>query len=127
MQIFEWTLLLLLVSVVLTAVARRTRSPYPAFLAIGGALLALLPSGPALVLDPELALALFVAPVLLDAAFDTSVRDLRENWSPVSGLVLAAVGVTTAAVALVAHALVPELPWAAAIAMGAIVAPPDAA
>jgi CPA1 family monovalent cation:H+ antiporter len=127
MVLFEWTLLLLLVAVVLTAVARRAHAPYPAFLAIGGALLALLPHGAPIVLDPQLALALFVAPVLLDAAFDTSVRDLRENWAPVSGLVLAAVGLTTAAVALVAHAIVPGLPWPAAIALGAIVAPPDAA
>jgi CPA1 family monovalent cation:H+ antiporter len=36
------------------------------------------------------------------------------------------VGLTTAAVAVVAHALMPALPWAAAIALGAIVAPPDA-
>ena len=38
----------------------------------------------------------------------------------------AAVGLTTAAVALVAHTLVPAMPWAAAVALGAIVAPPDA-
>jgi CPA1 family monovalent cation:H+ antiporter len=72
-------------------------------------------------------LALFVAPVLLDAAFDTSLRDLKQNWIPVTCLVLAAVGVTTAAVAWVVHELVPGMPWSAAIALGAIVAPPDAA
>jgi CPA1 family monovalent cation:H+ antiporter len=72
-------------------------------------------------------LALFVAPVLLDAAYDTSVRDLRANWIPVTCLVVVAVGVTTAAVAWTAHALVPGMSWAAAIALGAIVAPPDAA
>jgi CPA1 family monovalent cation:H+ antiporter len=38
-----------------------------------------------------------------------------------------AVGLTTAAVALVARTLVPEMPWAPAIALGAVVAPPDAA
>ena len=38
-----------------------------------------------------------------------------------------AVGLTTAAVAVLAHWLVPDMPWAAAIALGAIVAPPDAA
>src|SRR5213079_1501438 len=69
----------------------------------------------------------FVAPVLLDAAFDTSLRDLRNNWLPVSTLVLVAVGVTTAAVAVVAHWLRPDMPWPVAIALGAIVAPPDAA
>ncbi len=42
-------------------------------------------------------------------------------------LVLAAVGITTAMVAIVAHWLIPAMPWAAAITLGAIVAPPDAA
>jgi len=86
--------------------------------------LALVPGAPALSLEPDLALALFVAPVLLDAAYDTSVRDLKDNWLPVTSLVLVAVGLTTVAVAVVAHALVPGLPWPAAIALGAIVAPP---
>lgn len=72
-------------------------------------------------------LALFVAPVLLDAAFDSSVRDLRRNIVPIAFLSLAAVAVTTLAVAFTAKALVPALPWAAAVALGAIVAPPDAA
>ncbi len=111
----------------LSALARRIGIPYPTFLAVGGMLLAFLPSGPSWTLEPDLALALFVAPVLLDAAYDTSLRDLRDNWLPVSTLVFVAVGLTTAVVAVVARWLVPDMPWAAAIALGAIVAPPDAA
>ncbi|HEY0234820.1 MAG TPA: sodium:proton antiporter, partial [Afipia sp.] len=110
-----------------SALARRLSVPYPTFLALGGIVIAFLPNSPNWALDPELALALFVAPVLVDAAFDASLRDLRDNWLPVTMLVLAAVGVTTLAVAVVAHWLVPDMPWAAAIALGAIVAPPDAA
>ena len=64
--------------------------------------------------------------MLLDAGFDTSLRDLRENWRPISGLVVAAVGLTVGAVAVIAHALVPDMPWPVAVALGAIVAPPDA-
>jgi Na+/H+ antiporter len=124
---FEWTIALLLGAVALSALARQIKVPYPTFLAIGGVLLAFVPSGPSWTLEPNLALALFVAPVLLDAAYDTSLRDLRDNWLPVSMLVIAAVGVTTAAVAVLAHWLVPDMPWAAAVALGAIVAPPDAA
>jgi Na+/H+ antiporter len=45
----------------------------------------------------------------------------------VTGLVVCAVGLTTVAVAFVARLLVPELPWAPAIVLGAVVAPPDAA
>ena len=66
--------------------------PYPALLALAGAALALLPGTPSVTLDPELALALFVAPVLLDAAFDSSPRDLKQNWRAVTGLALVAVG-----------------------------------
>ena len=118
---------LLVVAVGLAALARRWNVPYPALLAGLGIVLALVPGMPHVVLDPQLALALFVAPVLLDAAYDTSTRDLRANWIPITGLVFIAVGVTTATVAWAAKAMVPELPWSAAIALGAIVAPPDAA
>jgi Na+/H+ antiporter len=111
---------------VLAALARRAGAPYPVFLALGGVLLAFLPGAPSFTVPPELALALFVAPVLLDAAYDTSLRDLRDNWAPVASLVVVAVGLTTAAVAFVAHTLVPSMPWAAAIVLGAVVAPPDA-
>ena len=127
MQVFQWILVLLVGAVCLTAIARRINVPYPSLLALGGVALALVPTAPKLELDPELMLALFVAPVLLDAAYDTSVRDLRANWIPITCLVVAAVGITTLAVAWTAHALVPSMPWAAAIALGAIVAPPDAA
>jgi CPA1 family monovalent cation:H+ antiporter len=124
---FEWLIGLLLGAVVLSALARQIKVPYPTFLAIGGALLTFVPSGPSWTLEPDLALALFVAPVLMDAAYDTSLRDLRDNWLPISRLVLVAVGATTAVVALLVHWLRPDMPWAAAIALGAIVAPPDAA
>ncbi|HKN00467.1 MAG TPA: sodium:proton antiporter [Candidatus Binataceae bacterium] len=127
MIILQWILALLLGAVLLAAIARRIGVPSPALLALGGVGLALLPDGPRLSLQPDLALALFVAPVLLDAAFDSSLRDLKENWFPVTCLILIAVGVTTAAVALVAHWLVPAMPWAVAVALGALVAPPDAA
>jgi CPA1 family monovalent cation:H+ antiporter len=127
MAVFELVIALLFVGALLAACARRINAPYPAALALAGAGLALLPNTPAVTLDPQLALTLFVAPVLLDAAFDSSPRDLRRNWRAVTGLAIAAVGLTVAAVALVARWLVPDLPWPAAIALGAIVAPPDAA
>src|SRR5215475_5156412 len=126
MLVFEFVLVILFSSVLLSALAWQIKVPYPALLALGGVVLAVIPGAPRIVLDPELALALFLAPVLLDAAYDTSPRDLRENWLPLTSLVLVAVGLTTAVVAVVAHALT-GMPWAAAIALGAIVAPPDAA
>jgi CPA1 family monovalent cation:H+ antiporter len=124
---FESLLAVLLVAVLLAAVARRMGAPYPAFLAIGGGVLALVPGAPKFSINPEAALALFVAPVLLDAAYDTSPRDVKDYWAPITSLAVVSVLVTTAAVALVARAIVPDMPWAAAVALGAIVSPPDAA
>ena len=96
MHLFETVIVLLLIGAALAALARRVGAPYPALLALAGAGLALLPGTPVVTLDPELALVLFVAPVLLDAAFDASPRDLRHHWRPVAGLALLTVGVTVA-------------------------------
>src|SRR6266481_3565307 len=88
MRELEQLLGLFVAAVILAAGARRVGAPYPVFLALGGALLAFLPGVPAFSVPPELALALFVAPVLLDAAYDASLRDLRDNWAPVTSLVV---------------------------------------
>jgi Na+/H+ antiporter len=125
MGIFELVITLLLVGAVLALWADKLGVPYPALLALAGAALTLIPGAPQVLLDPRLALALFVAPVLLDAAFDASPRDLKQNLVAVSSLALLAVGVTIVAVAFVAKHLVPDMSWAAAVALGAIVAPPD--
>jgi Na+/H+ antiporter len=126
MALFESTLLLLLVAVVLLRLSSKLRVPYPSMLALAGACAAALPSAPTLAIEPHLALVLFIAPSLLDAAYDTSPRELRANWFPLVALVLVAVVLTAAAVAWAGWA-VAGLPLAAAVTLGAIVAPPDAA
>src|SRR5215467_3933578 len=126
MRELEQILGLFVAGVILAAAARRVGAPYPVFLALGGALLAFVQAAPLFTVPPGFALALFVAPVLLDAAYDASLRDLRDNWAPVTSLVVFAVGFTAAAVALAAHTLIPTMPWPEAIALGAVVAPPDA-
>ena len=108
MIIFETILLMLAAAVLLISFARRLSLPYPVLLAMVGAGMAMAPVHIPLHLDPDIALALFIAPVLLDAAYDTSLRDLKRHWQPVASLALIAVGVTTFAVALVVHALAPQ-------------------
>lgn len=125
MALFELTLVLLLIAVALTAVSRRLEIPYPSLLALAGVGIAFVPGAPTIEIDPELALALFIAPVLLDAAYDTSLRDLNRYRLPLVALALGAVIFTTAVVAFVGWKMA-GLPIAAAIALGAIVAPPDA-
>jgi len=126
MVIFELVIALLLIGAVLSLWADRLGVPYPALLALAGIGLALIPITPHVTLDPQLALALFVAPVLLDAAYDASPRDLKQNLRALIGLALVLVILTIIVVAIVAQKFVPGLSWPAAIVLGAIVAPPDA-
>ncbi|HEY2780338.1 MAG TPA: cation:proton antiporter [Steroidobacteraceae bacterium] len=126
MQLFEITLVLLGLAVVFLQIARRLRVPYPSLLALAGGCVALLPFAPHLGIQPQLALALFVAPAVLDTAFDMPPRELLRIWVPLVSLAVVLVLLTTAAVAWAAVAWA-GIPVAAAIALGAIVAPPDAA
>src|SRR3954452_25432449 len=105
MSALESLLALVVAATILAAIARRVGAPYPVFLAIGGALLASVPGAPVFTIPPDLALAIFLAPVLLDAAYDASPRDLRDNWLPLTSLVVFAVTLTTIAVAAVVRTL----------------------
>jgi CPA1 family monovalent cation:H+ antiporter len=126
MPLFEITLVLLAIAVVLLQIARHMRVPYPAMLALVGGCVAALPFAPHLSIEPRLALALFVAPAVMDTAFDMPPRELLRNWLPLTSLAVVLVLLTTVAVAWAGWALA-GLPLAAAVALGAIVAPPDAA
>src|SRR5205085_4053275 len=124
--LFEVVIALLFAGALLALWANRVGVPYPSLLALVGTLVALVPGGPGVTLDPHLALALFVAPTLLDAAYDASLRDLRDNLVPIVSLAGVMVIVTVGAVAWAARLVVPDMSWPAAVALGAIVAPPDA-
>jgi CPA1 family monovalent cation:H+ antiporter len=122
---FELILLLMAVVIVLELLARQMRMPPAAAFILGGVVLALIPGVPDIALDPDLALVLFLPPLLLASAFFTVWRDFRANLRIILQLAVGAVAFTTFVVGLVAHWVAPALPWAACFALGAIVSPPD--
>jgi len=122
----ELLLLVLMVAVGgLSMLAGTVRVPYPILLVLGGLVLGFVPGVPSAELPPDLVLVLFLPPLLYQAAFFSSPRDLWANARPITLLAVGLVLVTMTAVAVVAHALVAGLPWAAAFALGAIVSPTD--
>ena len=116
----------LIIIAVLFEIARRASIPYPALFVIGGLVLGFVPGLPSIHLEPDLVLLVFLPPLLFVAAFETPIRELRRNLAPIARLSIALVILTALVVAAVAQALVPGLGWAAAFALGAIVAPTDA-
>jgi monovalent cation/hydrogen antiporter len=115
----------LVASTALLVVAPRVRIPYPILLVLGGLVLGFIPGIPEIRLPPDAVLFGVLPPLLYSAAFFTSLRDLRANKRPIALLSLGLVGMTTVAVAAVAHAMVAGMGWAPAFALGAIVAPTD--
>ena len=126
MELLTALIIDLVVIAVLFEVARRANLPYPALFVLGGLALGFIPGLPSITLEPELVLVVFLPPLLFVAAFQTPLRDLRQNLGPIARLAIALVIFTTVVVAAVAQALVPSMGWAAAFALGAIVAPTDA-
>ena len=119
-------LLLVAGSAAVAGLARRMGLSAPLLLVAVGLLASYVPGVPAYTLDPGLVLPLVLPPLLYTAALDSSYRGLRANVRPVALLSVGYVLFSTVAVGLIAYAVIPGLPIAAAFVLGAVVAPPDA-
>jgi monovalent cation/hydrogen antiporter len=109
----------------LSALARLLGVPYPIVLVIGGALFGFVPGVRDIHLDPDVVLVVFLPPLLYGAAFFANLGDLRANLRSLTMVSVGLVLLTMVAVALVAHMLVPDMSWASAFVLGAVVSPTD--
>jgi monovalent cation/hydrogen antiporter len=122
--VFAVVIAVLVVS--LTALARRLPVPTPILQVIAGFAVAMIPGVTIPQLDPNLVFFVFLPPILWGAAMFTSVREFKRNIDKIGTLAVGLVIVTTAVIAVVARMMFPDLPWAVAVALGAIISPPDA-
>src|SRR3954462_8271821 len=126
MEHIEAVIISLLVAVAfLSALATRIGIPYPILLVVGGLALGFAPGIPDVRPDPDLVLGGFLPPLLYSAAFFANLRELRYDARTITLTSTVLVVATATAVAVAIHALVEDLPWAVAFALGAIVAPTD--
>lgn len=121
----ELVLGLLVAVAALVTLASRFNLPYPILLVAGGLVLGFIPGLPRVALEPDLIFLLFLPPLLYRDALTTSWRDFRDDLHKIFLLAFGLVLATTLAVGVVAHAVVPGLPWAVAFVLGAIVSPTD--
>ena len=126
MDILTAVLAILVAIAILFEIARRAGVPYPTLLVLGGLGLAFVPGLPRIKLEPDLVLLVFLPPLLFSAATESPIRDLRANRAPLLRLSVGLVIFTMVIVGAVMQAAVPGLGWAAALTLGAIVAPTDA-
>lgn len=119
-------LAVLVASVLLAALARRYDVSAPLALVVAGLIAGLIPGMPGIELQPQLVMFVVLPPLLWSAGLDSSYVALRRNVRSVGMLAVGLPLATTFAVGVVAFNTVPELTLAAALTLGAIVAPPDA-
>ncbi|PPF43517.1 peptidase [Pseudoclavibacter sp. AY1F1] len=98
----------------------------PILLVILGVVLSYVPGLPEIEIEPELILAVVLPPILYAAAVNVPVTDFRRNLRAITGLSVVLVVISAVLVGFLLTWLLPGLPLAAAIALGAVVSPPDA-
>jgi monovalent cation/hydrogen antiporter len=126
MEHTESILILMLAAALLVRLADFGKVPAPIVLVLGGLAIAFLPGLPEIELDPDTIFLVFLPPLVFSAGWRTSPRELRTVMRPLALLAVVLVFLTAAVVAVVAHATVPNLSWAEAAVLGAILAPTDA-
>ncbi|MEI5676042.1 MULTISPECIES: Na+/H+ antiporter [unclassified Nocardioides] len=109
-----------------TEIARRLDIPAPFLLIAVGVAASYVPQVPQVYLDHDVVLLGLLPPLLYAAAQQTSLVDFTANRRPILALSVGLVIFTTAGVGWVVHLLLPGISWAVALAIGAVVAPPDA-
>ncbi|WP_111766913.1 Na+/H+ antiporter [Nakamurella deserti] len=119
--------LVALVAVVclVTAVCDRLRLSPPLILVLVGVVGSYLPFVPDVTLTEEIVLVGLLPPLLYAAAIRTSLVSFRQNRRSIGLLSVGYVIFSTLGVGVVAHQAL-DIGWAAAFALGAVVAPPDA-
>jgi len=119
-------LALVIAVAIFAGAARRAGRSAPLVLVVVGVVASLVPGVPEYRLDPEVVLIGVLPPLLYAAALRTSLVDVRANRQAIGILAVGAVIFTTIVVGVVAWTLLPTVSLAAGLALGAIVAPPDA-
>ncbi|HKR48681.1 MAG TPA: Na+/H+ antiporter [Pseudonocardiaceae bacterium] len=118
--------LLVLGALAVTAISRRFSLPAPLALVVTGLAISAIPGVPNYQLNPDLVLYGILPPLLYSAALDSSALQIKANIRSIALLAVGLVLFTTACVGVVAWWLVPGLLLPAALALAAVVAPPDA-
>ena len=126
MELGVYAVIAVAVIVGVAAFARKLGVAAPIILVIVGVTLSVLPGVPEIEVPPEIILDGLLPPILYAAAISVPLTDFRRNLAPIAGLSIFLVVVTAFASGFVLYTMLPDLNLAAAIALGAIISPPDA-
>ncbi len=126
MQLVFSVVALVVTILVVAGMCQKFDLPSPLVLIAVGIGGSFLPFVPETHLSADVVLMGFLPPLLYSAALSTSLVDFHANRRPILLLSVGLVVFTAVGVGVLAHALIPGLSWSLSLAIGAVVAPPDA-
>jgi Na+/H+ antiporter, bacterial form len=112
--------------VLLNMLAKKLEIAYPILLVVAGLLISFIPGLPMVKIDPDLIFFIFLPPLLFDAAWSASFKEMRKWWRMITSFAFLVVFFTALTVALVANYYIPGFTIALGFLLGGIVSPPDA-
>ncbi|WP_160715972.1 Na+/H+ antiporter [Chitinophaga solisilvae] len=123
---FPFYLGLIVLIILLIMLGNRIRVAYPVLLVLAGLGISFIPGIPALKIDPELIFIIFLPPLLYEAAWANSWKELWFWRRIIGSFAFVVVFLTAISVALAANAFIPGFSLALGFLLGGIVSPPDA-
>ncbi|GEM50562.1 Na+/H+ antiporter [Empedobacter brevis] len=123
---FIFYLALVLVIIGAIMLANKLKIAYPILLVVAGLLISFIPGIPAIKIEPELIFIIFLPPLLYEAAFAVSWKEMWKLRRIITNFAFVVVFLTALSVAFVANSFIPGFSLALGFVLGGIVSPPDA-
>eukprot|EP01132_Coremiostelium_polycephalum_P021162 gene21162-25146_t len=125
-SILPFLLAMIMVIVLLNMWAAKLKIAYPILLVVGGLLISFIPGLPMVKIHPDLIFFIFLPPLLFEAAWSISFKEMKKWWRIIGSFAFLVVFFTALSVALVTNYMIPGFTIGLGFLLGGIVSPPDA-
>ncbi|MBS1749023.1 MAG: Na+/H+ antiporter [Bacteroidetes bacterium] len=125
-DILPFFLAMIAAIVLLNILANRLKIAYPILLVLAGLLVSVIPGLPVIKINPDLIFFIFLPPLLFEAAWSVSFKEMKKWWRMIGSFAFLVVFFTAFSVAVTAYFFIPGFTLALGFLLGGIVSPPDA-
>lgn len=112
--------------VLIEMLATKLRIAYPVLLVIAGLLISFVPGLPKVQVDPDMIFFIFLPPLLFEAAWSISFKEMKRWWRIIGSFAFLVVLFSALTVAVFTNYFIPGFTLALGFLLGGIVSPPDA-
>lgn len=112
--------------VLIEMLAAKLKIAYPVLLVLGGLAISFVPGLPKVQVDPDMIFFIFLPPLLFEAAWSISFKEMKRWWRIIGSFAFLVVLFSAFAVAIFTNYFIPGFTLALGLLLGGIVSPPDA-